>query len=108
MTRRGLGGFRQRLAAEAPVDARDAAGGAQRSFVAQFDLWARIEPISALPQFLASRDEATMTHRITIRAGLAVGPGWRLRKGARIFEILAAPQDDAGSGFVACRCREIG
>lgn len=107
MRPRAIGRLRRRLTAHQPIDAADAIGGAERSFVARFDLWAEIEPVAARPEFVAGREETVATHRIRIRQGGAVAAGWRLTHGVRIFDLLSAPVDDAGTGYVICQAREL-
>lgn len=107
MSAGSLGRLRQRLVAEEPVDAPDEAGGATRTFAARFEVWAEIETRNAQPDFLASREESVVTHRIRLRAGSAVTAGWRLRKAARLFDVISCAPDDVCGGFCFYRCREI-
>jgi SPP1 family predicted phage head-tail adaptor len=102
-----VGRLRQRLVAEEPVDADDEAGGATRTFAARFEVWAEIDAQKTQPDFLASRDEAVVTHRIRLRAGSAVAAGWRLRKAARFFDVISCAPDDVAGGFSFYRCREV-
>jgi head-tail adaptor len=48
-----------------------------------------------------------ITHLIHLRGSVDVAAGWRLRKGARCFEIIAVLPDDQASGFILCHCREL-
>lgn len=102
-----IGRLRQRLIAEEPVETRDDTGGASLLYVGRVSLWAEIETLGTVPQFEAARPESMGTHRIQLRATNVVAAGWRLRKGARIFEILAIARDETAIGRIACRCREI-
>ncbi len=107
MSGSGIGAFRRRLVAEEPVDVANASGSVARNFVARFSLWGNLERLNTQAQFVAGRDEAAMTFRIHLRANAALKAGWRLRLGARCFDILAIEPDETACGRITCRCLEI-
>lgn len=107
MSRPAAGALRHRLVLEEPVDNPDGAGGFSRRYVARFSRWGMIQPVTDAMRHLAGRDETSFTHLIHVRAPANWRAGWRFRKGDRVFTILSLAADDAASGYLRCRCREI-
>lgn len=102
-----LGAMRHRLTIESPVDTPDGFGGLIRSFVARANISAAIEHVKIFQRAAASSETVEITHLIHVRSSADVAAGWRLRKGARRFEISAVLPDDQASGFIICHCREL-
>jgi head-tail adaptor len=85
-----IGALRRRFSVEAPVIGADG----MLAYSAAFAAWAVIE---------TSREATT----IRLRARSEIEPGWRLRLGARVFEITTRLRDESASGYMVCICREI-
>jgi head-tail adaptor len=85
-----IGALRRHFIVEAPVAGADGMLTHEIRFLA----WGAIEP-----------SQSGVTIRLRNRDGYE--PGWRLRLGARVFEIFARQDDETASGFTACACREI-
>ncbi|MDB5640992.1 MAG: hypothetical protein JWN07_309 [Hyphomicrobiales bacterium] len=90
MSAPAIGALRRHFAVEAPVAGADGMLSHELRFLA----WGAFESTS---------DGVT----IRLRARVGIEPGWRLRLGARAFEIVNVQQDETASGFMACACREI-
>lgn len=100
------GRLNQRLVLEVPVEAADGAGGVVRSFEAGPLLWAAVEPVAARGEVVAAGAGATVTHRILVRAGLAITTRHRLRKGALLFRIVAVREEDSSGRFLVIDAEE--
>jgi hypothetical protein len=85
-----MGALRRHFVVEAPVAGAD--GGLTHEL--RFLAWGAIVP--------RANDVV-----IKLRARAGLQPGWRLRLGARLFQIEAVQRDETASGFVACTCREL-
>ncbi len=83
------GRFKSRLVLERPVETPDGAGGAVRSYETQTALWAEVAALSSRESFEAAAAGASVTHRISVRAGPDITTRHRLRDGARVFRIVA-------------------
>ena len=107
MTDIAVGQMRHRMTLESPVDAPDDNGGVVRSYQAVADIWANIEPVSARRDFVAHREEQTVSHRVTIRWRDDAAPACQFRLGARIFHIRAIIDPDERKAKLQCLCEEI-
>ena len=90
MNAASLGALRRRFSVEAPVVGADGV----LAFETRFKAWGALAP---------QRDGLI----VRLRARGDIEPGWRLRLGARLFEIVARQNDENASGFMLCECREI-
>jgi SPP1 family predicted phage head-tail adaptor len=101
----GPGDLNRRLVLEAPGETDDGQGGVIRAYAAVTTLWAKVTPLAAHAQTLAERLGAAVTHRIVIRAGLALTTFHRFRDGARVFDVIAI-RDSADRRFVEIEAAE--
>lgn len=62
------------------------------------NVWAEIEPLGGREQILAQSNQATLTHRITLRtiAGVTITPRMRVVSGSRTWHIVAVRESDGG------------
>ena len=90
MSAPALGALRRRFSVEAPVIGADGA----LAFTARLKVWGALEP---------RRDFFILR----LRARDDIEPGWRLRLGVRLFEVIMRQSDENASGFMLCECREI-
>jgi SPP1 family predicted phage head-tail adaptor len=100
------GALRERLVLEQPVETPDAAGGVTRSYASVTTLWAALIPVSARDQVVADSLGANITHRIVIRSRVDVTTRHRLRKGSRIFRIVALRDQDGSGRFLEISAQE--
>ena len=102
----GIGRLRERVVLEAPVETADGVGGVMRTYVAQATLWAEIVAVGAKADLVADAAGASVTHRITIRGGVAVTTRHRFRLGAQIFEAVSIRDADPQARFILIETRE--
>ncbi len=100
------GKLNRRLALEAPVETPDGAGGVTRGYQTVATLWAALLPVSARDAVVADAAGSTVTHRITIRAGVEVTTRHRFRQGARIFSIATIRDRDGQGRFLDIEAEE--
>lgn len=100
------GTLRTRLALEAPAETPDGAGGVTRTYTPVADLWAAVTPVDARFDESAASAGATVTHRIVVRAPLALDLRHRFRLGARIFRIRSVRELDATGRLLAIDAEE--
>ena len=100
------GALRERLVLEQPVETPDGAGGVTRSYASVTTLWAALIPVSARDQVVADSLGASITHRIVIRSRADVTTRHRLRKGSRIFRIVALRDQDGSGRFLEISAQE--
>lgn len=84
---------------EAQSSTRDAAGQPLDSWApitGGTNVWAKIESLSGREALLAQSNQATTTHRITIRTLDGITPRMRATTGARVFN-FAAPVRPIGT-----------
>ncbi|MGE3831357.1 MAG: phage head closure protein [Parvibaculaceae bacterium] len=104
MTR--IGRLRHRLTLEAPVTDADDIGGRSVAWTPVATMWAAIETVNGKEIAALGQTDAQLIHRITIRHRDGVGPAMRLRKGARIFEIVSVRDPDGRKRFLVIHAIE--
>ena len=83
------GKLRHRLQIEKKVVARDSYGAETITWTDVDTVWGSVEPISGREYFLAQQVQSEVTHRVTIRYYAGMNPGWRIKFGTRIFDVLS-------------------
>jgi SPP1 family predicted phage head-tail adaptor len=100
------GQLRHRLVLEAPVETADDTGGVVRSYQTAATVWAAIAPLAPRASVDADRLAATLTHRITIRAGVTVTTRHRFVLGTRVLRILSVRDPDERGRFLEIAAEE--
>ncbi len=100
------GAFRHELVLETAQLVADGAGGHVKIWQETGTFLARVEPVSAQSRFGADQTLETITHRVTLRMRAGVAAGMRLRRRARIFDIVAVHDPDETGRYLICRVRE--
>lgn len=100
------GAFRHELVLETALLAGDGAGGHVATWTETATFLARIEPVSAQSRFGADQTLEHVTHRVTLRMRAGVESGMRLRRRARIFDIVTVHDPDETGRYLICRVRE--
>lgn len=108
MTKRPtIGQFRRRVTLQAPIDAPDDIGGADRSFSAFAQVWAKVETLSGQEQFVEQRLEQSRRCAVTIRWRSDVTSQMRIVFRGRILVIRSVEDRDESRRFLTCLCEEI-
>lgn len=100
------GKLNQRLVLDVPVETPDGAGGVARAYAAGPLLWASVTPLAARRDVVADAAGATVTHRIVIRFRADITTRHRLRKGARLWRIVALREQDSSGRFLVIEVQE--
>lgn len=85
----GAGKLRYPITIERPVSRQDDTGAIIRTWETVSREWADIESISGSEFVAAQALQSQSVHKITIRHRADLVSAWRLREGARIYEITA-------------------
>ncbi|KQW31141.1 head-tail adaptor protein [Rhizobium sp. Root274] len=96
-----------RLVLEEPQATDDGQGGAEVVFAELGRVWALVEPKTFAEEVKGPGLVSEVTHQVTLRARGDLTPGQRLRKGARVFEIMALRDLDETGRFALALCREV-
>jgi SPP1 family predicted phage head-tail adaptor len=102
----GPGDLRHRLVLEETQRVSDGAGGFTEDWVTVAAVWAAIRPSGGGESVEAGRLAGRMTHDVTIRYRAGVTPAMRFRQGNRLFQILAAIDEDERKRMLRCLCEE--
>jgi SPP1 family predicted phage head-tail adaptor len=102
-----IGQLRQRVTLQAPVDAPDDIGAADRTFSAFAQVWARVETLSAQEQFIEQRLEQSRRCAVMIRWRSDVTSQMRIVFRGRILVIRSVEDRDETPRFLTCLCEEI-
>ena len=100
------GSLNVRMGVEASVAIDDGCGGKHSAWVHQFDLWARIVPISGILTTRADDVRQNLTHWIYIRMNHLIKPGMRFAKGERQFQIRTVRDPDETGRYLICEVEE--
>lgn len=95
-----------RVTIEAPQRAPDDAGGAIETWVHFAEVWAAIWPNAASELSRDDRVDARMTAAVWMRHRDGVTAGMRLRRGARVFDIVGIVTIDERGRWMKCQVEE--
>jgi SPP1 family predicted phage head-tail adaptor len=101
-----IGELNRRLTLQEPAETADGAGGSTRAYATVTTLWAKVEPVSARYDIVAAAGGATVTHRITVRAGPEITALHRFVEGARIYRVVAVRDEDSSRRFRVVHAEE--
>lgn len=101
------GDFNLRMNVQSPSETSDGFGGFTKSWETEFEVWARLVPISAALVSLVSGQSTKLTHYIYIRKNDALKIGMRFVKGDRIFQIETIQDPDETQRYLVCTVCEI-
>jgi SPP1 family predicted phage head-tail adaptor len=102
-----VGQLRQRVTLQAPVDAPDDIGGAERSFTSFAQVWASVETRGSQEQFTEQRLEQSRRFAVTIRWRNDVTSQMRIVLRGRLLVIRSVEDRDETRRFLTCLCEEI-
>ena len=81
------GRLRHLVTVQSNATSQDGQGQQTISWTKVDDVWAQINPVSGADYFNQSGEHADVTHKILVRHGVTVLPGYRILFGARIFDV---------------------
>jgi SPP1 family predicted phage head-tail adaptor len=93
MSLKTIGELNRRIALLEPIETLDGQGGSSTTFIESAKVWAKIEPLESREMQFAGGDEASISHRITIRYRSGIRSGWRVSYSGRTFEAVGPPRD---------------
>lgn len=103
------GRLRHRIVLERPTTTADAKGGEVVTYADATERWADVRPLSAREYFASQQTQMEISHLVTMRfdPDLPLGPKWRVRFGARRFDIESLVLVDERRHEWQLRCREL-
>ena len=103
------GELNERLAIERPVETRDTHGGVVENWTLVGDRWAKVEALSGRELERARMIEATVTHRVTIRALDQLEASYRFTNtdGTRPLGIVAVLRQGPTSETQSVLCKRL-
>lgn len=100
------GDFNLRMSLQHPSQISDGCGGFTKSWVEQFDVWAKIVPLSAALLHMARGDNSKASHYIYVRKRDGLKSGMRFVKGDRVFLIETVQDPDETGRYLVCMVNE--
>lgn len=96
------GKLRHRIELQRQVETQDEDSGAVTvQWQTQATVWAAIEPISAREFIQSAANQSEITARITIRYNASVTAAWRVKHGAKLYNIRGVLADkDSGLEYL--------
>jgi SPP1 family predicted phage head-tail adaptor len=101
------GKLRHRVILQTPTITANSYGEPIETFVNTATIWASVEPLSGRDYFKSMKDNAEITHKVTIRYRSDIKPTLRFLFGTRVFDILYFTLPDNRNISVECWCREV-
>ena len=81
------GRLRKYVTIQSNATSQDSQGQQTISWTTVDSVWAQVNPVSGKDYFSQSGEHADVTHKITIRYGVTVLPGYRIVLGSRTFDV---------------------
>ncbi len=104
-----IGAMRQVVSIENPTRSQDAVGGDTEAWAAitgGASIYAQLSPMSAWEIERYGHTVGKVTHKLRIRAGLAVTTKHRVTYGSRTFAVIGVMQPDEQSRFLELTVNE--
>lgn len=103
-----IGRLRHRLTVQRPDRTADVGGGATITWTDVARVWGAVEPISGRETVVAERQQATVTHKVTLRYRADLDARMRILFGSRSFNIRSLVNPDERGRWLICLCEEGG
>ena len=100
------GSFTVRLMLQSALETADGCGGFQLSWNDEFEVWARLVPISGIVKVRADNSQTELTHWIYLRKRSGISSGMRFVKGSRNFYIDTIVDPDETGRYFLCNVNE--
>ncbi|MDX5595587.1 phage head closure protein [Pseudovibrio sp. SPO723] len=101
-----VGALNTPLTLSAPTTTLKGDGGDEAVYLAQAQVWAKVEAAQQSAGESAGRLEEQNRFRVTIRAGVSVEAGWKLSGAGLDLTILSVVDVDQRGRFLMLMCRE--
>lgn len=102
----GAGALDKRITIQAQTKTPDGQGGFTTAWTDIATIWAAIWPVSANETVQAAQPVMIISHRIRIRWRSIMRPTWRLKFGARYFNIVSIICPNEGREWLDIMCKE--
>lgn len=100
------GNFNLRMNLQSPSQISDGCGGFTKTWISQFDVWAKIVPLSASLLHMSRGDNSKFSHYIYVRKREGFKSGMRFVKGERTFLIETVQDPDETGRYWVCTVAE--
>lgn len=104
--RHDAGDLSHRFILEAREEEPDGFGGHFTAFRSRGAVWGAPRPLRPRESVRAAQVDEVVDHAITVRFRADIRPGWRLRRGARTFDVVALHDPDERRRYLVLETRE--
>ena len=104
--RHDAGDLSHRYILEAREEVADEFGSLVTTFRPEGAIWGAPQVVRADARLRAAQIDEIVTHRITVRFRADIRPGWRLRRGSRVFEVVTAYDPDERHAWLVLETAE--
>lgn len=101
-----IGKMRHQVEIQRPVDTVDTGGGSGRAWSTVSTRWANIKPTSGTETYRQGQVQEALTHEIIIRHTDSIGTNYRVKYGARVFNIKHLRNIDERNRYIIMKCDE--
>ena len=104
--RHDAGDLTHRFILEARDEEPDGFGGHFTTHPPKGAVWGAPKVVRGRENLRAAQVDEVVDHVVTVRFRPDIRPGWRLRRGARIFDVIAAYDPDERRRYLVLETRE--
>lgn len=105
--RTGIGSMRDRVEVLAPTSSKDEGGALVTVYGAVATRWGKVEQLSSRERLIAAAERTRIQGRITLRWFEGLDETYRLKVGARVFEVLGVTNPDGQKVEHVCDVVEL-
>lgn len=104
--RHDAGDLTHRFILERRNEQPDGFGGHLTNYLPEGAVWGAPRTVRGREDLRAAQIDETVDHAITVRFRADIRPGWRLRRGSRSFDVVAAYDPDERRRYLVLETRE--
>ena len=101
-----IGSLNRRVELQAPQRVPDGMGGFTTTYVTKQTVWANVASLRGEESLLAMQLQSHITTQITIRYLQDINTAWRIKYGARIFNIVSIIDPEEAKRTLEIMCKE--
>ena len=105
-TRHDAGDLSHRFILEAREEEPDGFGGRLTTLAPKGAIWGSPRTLRGRESTRAAQLDEVVDHAVTVRFRADIRPGWRLRRGARSFDVIAVYDPDERRRYLVLETRE--